>query len=315
MPRVSKEQIHAANRMTAIEFLRRYRPNSLVKSSARGEYQLAEHDSFKINGESSVWHWKSRDIGGKSALKYLIYVEGVPFVEAVQLLCEESPMYIPVQHEAVERERPPFRLPNPTLNNDRVTRYLLGRGISLPTIRYCIERKILYESAEYHNCVFLGKDSQGEPKYAALRGIYDYGKTFKREAPGSNKAYGFCIPPRKDSSTVAVFEAAIDAMAEMTLCGSMANKWRLSLGGISASEKEPPALQEFLQQHPEIRTIELRLDNDSPGRMASAHIQKIYADHYQMLDLPPCLEGGDYADVAKNNLMVRTAAHRAAVCR
>ena len=68
--------------MTAIEFLRRYRPNSLVKSSARGEYQLAEHDSFKINGESSVWHWKSRDIGGKSALNYLIYVEGVPFVEA-----------------------------------------------------------------------------------------------------------------------------------------------------------------------------------------------------------------------------------------
>ena len=63
--------------MTAIEFLRRYRPGSLVKSSARGEYQLAEHDSFKINGESSVWHWKSRDIGGKSALKYLIYVEGM----------------------------------------------------------------------------------------------------------------------------------------------------------------------------------------------------------------------------------------------
>ena len=124
--------------MTAIEFLRRYRPGSLVKSSARGEYQLAEHDSFKINGESSVWHWKSRDIGGKSALKYLIYVEGVPFVEAVQLLCEESPMYIPVQHGAVERERPPFHLPNPALNNDRVTRYLLGRGISLPTIRYCI---------------------------------------------------------------------------------------------------------------------------------------------------------------------------------
>ena len=38
--------------MTAIEFLRRYRPGSLVKSSARGEYQLAEHDSFKVDGES-----------------------------------------------------------------------------------------------------------------------------------------------------------------------------------------------------------------------------------------------------------------------
>lgn len=315
MPGVTQEQIAAARRMSAIEFLQKYRPNSLVKSSAHGEYQLAEHDSFKINAESSLWHWKSRDIGGKSALNYLIYVEGVPFVEAVRLLCEESPGYVPTPHEQVERKRPPFRLPPIAENCDRITRYLLGRGISNAVIQYCIERKILYESAEYHNCVFLGKNAQGVPKYAALRGIYDYGKPFKREAPGSNKAYGFCISPRKDSSTVAVFEAAIDAMAEMTLCGSMANKWRLSLGGISASEKEPPALQVFLQQHPEIRTIELRLDNDSPGRMASAHIQKIYADHYQMLDLPPYLEGGDYADVAKNNLMARSAAHRAAACR
>ena len=314
MPRVSKEQIHAANRMTAIEFLRRYRPGSLVKSSARGEYQLAEHDSFKINGESSVWHWKSRDIGGKSALKYLIYVEGVPFVEAVQLLCEESPMYIPVQHEAVERERPPFRLPNPAPNNDRVTRYLLGRGISLPTIQYCIARKILYESAEYHNCVFLGKDPQGVPKYAALRGIYDYGKPFKREAPGSQKQYGFCIPPMQPGTTVAVFEAAIDAMAEMTLCGDVADKYRLSLGGVSSSGKEPLALQEFLRQHPEITTIELRLDNDAKGRMASVGIRKIYADRYAVHDLPPDIENGDYADMAKNNLMARTAAHRA-VCR
>ena len=262
-----------------------------------------------------MWHWKSRDIGGKSALKYLIYVEGVPFVEAVQLLCEESPMYIPVQHEAVERERPPFRLPNPAPNNDRVTRYLLGRGVSLSAIRYCIERKILYESAEYHNCVFLGKDPQGVPKYAALRGIYDYGKPFKREAPGSQKQYGFCIPPMQPGTIVAVFEAAIDAMAEMTLCGDAADKYRLSLGGVSSSGKEPLALQEFLRQHPEITTIELRLDNDAKGRMASVGIQNLYREKYQVCDLPPNIENGDYADMAKNNLMARTAAHRAAPCR
>ena len=46
MPGVTQEQIAAARRMSAIEFLQKYRPNSLVKSSARGEYQLAEHDSF-----------------------------------------------------------------------------------------------------------------------------------------------------------------------------------------------------------------------------------------------------------------------------
>ena len=143
MPGVTQEQIAAARRMSAIEFLQKYRPNSLVKSSARGEYQLAEHDSFKINAESSLWHWKSRDIGGKSALNYLIYVEGVPFVEAVRLLCEESPGYVPTPHEQVERKRPPFRLPPIAENCDRITRYLLGRGISNAVIQYCIERKIL----------------------------------------------------------------------------------------------------------------------------------------------------------------------------
>ena len=95
MPGVSKEQIAAAKQMTAIEFLRRFRPNELVRSGSRGEFQLREHDSFKINGESSIWHWKSRDIGGKSALDYLIKVEGMKFVDAVLALCDECPGYIP----------------------------------------------------------------------------------------------------------------------------------------------------------------------------------------------------------------------------
>lgn len=124
----------------------------------------------------------------------------------------------------------------------------------------------------------MGKDPQGVPKYAALRGIYDYGKPFKREAPGSQKQYGFCIQPMQPGTTVAVFEAAIDAMAEMTLCGDAADKYRLSLGGVSSSGKEPLALQEFLRQHPEITTIELRLDNDAKGRMASVGIQNLYRE-------------------------------------
>lgn len=301
--------------MTAIEFLRRYRPGALEKSSARGEYQLVAHDSFKINGESSVWHWKSRNIGGRSALNYLIYVENVSFVEAVQMLCGESPSYIPVEHEQIEKKRLPFKLPPKAADNSRVTRYLLGRGVSLPVIQYCLDLKILYESAGYHNCVFLGLDEQGVPQYAALRGVYDYGKTFKIEQAGSDKRCGFCIPPDGESRTVAVFEAAIDAMAEMTLCGGKADKYRLSLGGISATENEPLALQEFLRRHPEVTTIELRLDNDSRGRMASECIQKVYAKRYNLLDLPPEIVNGDYADMAKNKLMARIAAERAAVCR
>ena len=82
MPGVTEEQITAAKQMSAIEFLRRYRPGQLVKAESRGEFQLKEHDSFKINETTSLWHWKSRDVGGKSALDYLIKVEGLKFVEA-----------------------------------------------------------------------------------------------------------------------------------------------------------------------------------------------------------------------------------------
>ena len=121
------------------------------------------------------------------------------------------------------------------------------------------------------------------PKYAALRGIYDYGKPFKREAPGSQKQYGFCIPPMQPGTTVAVFEAAIDAMAEMTLCGDAADKYRLSLGGVSSSGKEPLALQEFLRQHPEITTIELRLDNDAKGAW------RVSASGKSTLTATPCM--------------------------
>ena len=48
--------------------------------------------------------------------------------------------------------------------------------------------------------------------------------------------------------------------------------------------------------------------------MASVNIQNLYREKYRVCDLPPNIENGDYADMAKNNLMARTAAHRA-VCR
>ena len=127
MASVTKEQLAAAKQMSAIEFLQRYRAADLVPSAARGEYQLKSHDSFKINGASSVWHWKSRDIGGKSALDYLVYVEGCSFVEAVQMLCEEVPRYIPMRHEEIELQRMPFVLPPAAPDNRRVVAYLLER--------------------------------------------------------------------------------------------------------------------------------------------------------------------------------------------
>ena len=317
MPGVSKEQIAAAKQMTAIEFLRRYRPNVLVRSGSRGEFQLREHDSFKINGESSIWHWKSRDIGGKSALDYLIKVEGMKFVDAVLALCDECPGYIPPPQQ---KKRPEFILPPAAVNNRRVFAYLLKRGVDRKVIEACVRAGILYESADYHNAVFVGKDESGTARYAFLRGTYTRGKPFKAEVSGSDKRYCFYLPPKGKSSRVAVYEAAIEAMAHLTLERS-SDKYRLSLGGIYAPKegetawemKKPQALASFLARHPEIKEIEICTNNDFAGRWAAGHIEKAYQNKYRIMQNLPQKEGCDYADLTKE-LYEQQAARQKAAC-
>lgn len=325
MPGVTREQIAAAKQMTAIEFLRRYRPEELQRASSPGEFQLKSHDSFKIRAADSVWHWKSRDIGGKSALDYLVYVEGVRFVDAVERLCADTPC--PTSPlPALVREPKPFALPAAASDNARVFAYLQGRGVSRDVIAACVRQGILYESEPYHNAVFVGRDNSGKARYAFLRGTYPKGKSFRMEQAGSDKRYGFCVRPAGENRCVAVYEAAIDLLAHWTLEGAQ-DKHRLSLGGIYAPKegvtartgKLPPALDAFLARHPEIREIEVCTDNDHAGRWAAEHIEQAYRDRYQVcINLPPA-EGLDWADVAQKQMRKhwneRAVRQRAALSR
>lgn len=136
MPGVSQQEIEAAREMTAIEYLRRYQPGRLKKSSARNEWELTDHDSFKINGTTSRWHWKSRGIGGTCALNFMIHVDGADFLESVRFLSGENPSYCPPEY--TEPQRKPFVLPKRHINCGRVRNYLNSRGISDAVITYCI---------------------------------------------------------------------------------------------------------------------------------------------------------------------------------
>lgn len=312
-----KEELRQAKQMSAIEFLKRYRAEELVRCGA-GEYELRSHDSFKISESTSLWHWKSRDIGGKSALDYLVCVEDVPFTDAVQYLLEQdAPAYVPCRK--IEEHRP-FVLPPAAREEYRVELYLQSRGISLDVIRYCVSRGILYESLPYHNCVFVGLDRNGIPRYAALRSTCDGPKAFKGEQAGSDKRHSFCIPPAVRSRRAAVYEAAPDALAHMTLEGGRADKYRLSLGGIYVPQdtstdrpaKPPAALEAFLQNHPEVDALEICTDNDRAGRWAAQNIAKHYSKEYTVtVKLPPG-DGRDWADAAKEQKQERAVRSRAA---
>ncbi|HIZ30064.1 MAG TPA: DUF3991 domain-containing protein [Candidatus Fournierella merdipullorum] len=324
MPGVTKEQIRAAKQIRAIDFLLQYRPDDIVPSQCRGEFQLRSHDSFKISGETSLWHWKSRDVGGKSALDYLIHVEGMRFTEAVLLLLDQAPAVTCHDPAPMQLPKPkPFALPEAAADNRRVFAYLLHRGIDRRVISDCIRAGILYESARFHNAVFVGRDEDGVPRYAFLRGtLTNAAESFRAEVAGSDKRYSFCLPPEGESQRVAVYEAAIEVLAHLSL-EQTRDKYRLSLGGIYApkegvsagSFKKPAALTAFLEQHPNVCEIEICTNNDHAGRWAAEHIRREYEGKYRIVLNLPDREGADYGDLAQEKSKERAVRQRAALSR
>jgi hypothetical protein len=165
MPGVTREQIDRAKQVDLFSYLQQTKPQELVRIGH--EYCLRSHDSLKINPSNGLWNWHSHNIGGKTALDYLIHVEGIPFVDAVLMLCDE-----PIQRNVLAplpAEKRSFSLPTANSNNYQVESYLLSRGIALSVIHECIRQGILYESIPYHNAVFVGRDASGIPRHTALR--------------------------------------------------------------------------------------------------------------------------------------------------
>lgn len=74
------EDIRQAKQLDLLTYLQIYEPDQLIKVSG-DTYCTKEHDSLKIS--NGKWHWFSRQIGGKTALDYLVKVKGCSFLEAI----------------------------------------------------------------------------------------------------------------------------------------------------------------------------------------------------------------------------------------
>lgn len=304
MPYVTPEQIERAKQMDLLTYLQYYEPQELVRFSGN-VYTTRTHDSLKIS--NGKWCWWSRNIGGRSALDYLIKVRGMTLPEAVLQINGQAAVIPPVSSKVQEPSGPKkLLLPEKNENNDRVIAYLMGRGIHREIIDYCIRTKRLYESRDYHNAVFIGFDRHGVPKYATLRGTF--GKRFMGEVNGSDKHFSFSIPARNECSKLHLFESAIDLLSYCTLELLSGRDWRqdnyLSLAGIYMPKKIieestlPAALTQYLKNSPKINEITLHLDNDTAGRLAAKTIQTILPSIYMVSDEPP-KHGKDYNDYLK----------------
>ena len=294
MPYYTEEQIQQARSIDLLTYLQKYEPTELVH--VRGNtYCTREHDSLKIS--NGKWMWWSRGFGGNSALDYLIKVKGLQFIDAMRTLTDDSEDFQAATPKICSKDNSKegrkLLLPEKSETNLEVTRYLTGRGIDREIIRDCIDEGLLYESLPHHNCIFVGYDENGNAAYACYRATN--GERIMGEAAGSEKRYAFRI--NRTGSTLHVFESAIDLLSYATIMKMKTGEWRaepmVSLGGVYApspnrlSIKIPAALDNVLQNHQDVKTVVLHLDNDYAGKSATENLSLQLRCNYEVRNEPP----------------------------
>ena len=302
MAYIAAEDILKAKEMDLLTYLSNYEPQELVRVSGN-TYCTREHDSLRIS--NGKWYWFSQDIGGRTALDYLIKVKGFSFIKAVEEILGRASKKRPVFYRQKEKVKRNLLMPKLSNDTSRVERYLRGRGIHPCIIRYCLEKKILFESEDYHNAVFVGYDKDGVARYGALRGTIGM---YKGELTGSDKHFSFSMGENTTPKEVQVFESAIDALSYATLELIEGRDWKsdvyLSLAGVYQTKREnviPVALRRFLEENPTVSTIRLHLDNDEIGRGAAKGIVSELQIRYTVLDEPPSY-GKDVNDELKERI-------------
>lgn len=236
-------------------------------------YTTKEMDSIRIR-DRRTW-FRYSELRGGDAISFLERFENMGFSEAVEFLLNRHGGVR--NHRApppspAPKEDAPFVLPTPNSNNHRVFAYLnQTRCIAPQVIRDFIAAGLVYEEEKYHNCVFVGRNSGGQPVYAAKRGTYDKnGTEFRAGVPGSDKEIGFRLLCDEKDLRLFVFEAPIDLMSYCTLHREVKSN-AVALCGLY----EGP-VDTYLREHPQLRRIDLCLDADGPGQTAAERMKEKY---------------------------------------
>ena len=290
----TKYQIAKAQNIALLDYIES-RGYELIYS--HNEVRLKEHDSLVIS--NNKWKWFSRNKGG-GTLDFLIEYEGKGFKEAMQMLLgekgidEKKPLFkehIQKQPKIKEIEE----LPEKNNNYRRMYAYLnKTRCIDVDIINDMVNNKNLYQDKEHNNCVFVGRDKEGQVKYCLKVGTNTY-KKFKGEIPGSNKKFNVELYSFSENKSVYIYESIIDAMSHATLIkqrgSDYKNQNRISLGGVSDLK-----LEQYLIDNPNIKKIVVGLDNDEAGIEAGLKIKDKYTKlGYEVTKIVP-KHGKDFND-------------------
>ena len=248
------------------------------------EYRWLRHDSVMIN--KNEWYRFSQNKGGH-AIDFMKEFYGLSFAEAVkELLGEEGDRNKRTGKEDAGRQKvcpiplPGLELPERNESCEIARKYLIEqRKLSEQLVDQMIAKGDIYESKNYHNVVFVGRDKEQNPRYAAMRGTDE--NRYRGEARGSEKAYGFGHIGTDEK--LFVFESPIDLLSYIT---AVSEEWEkhsyISLGGLS--EK---AMKRMYTEYPHIHSIYLCLDNDEPGNKRCRQFVSLIPEELSVYRLEP----------------------------
>ncbi len=288
---VTAEEIQKAREIDAFSYLQAYMPGELVKLG-NGVYCTKTHDSLKLS--HGKWFWWSQGFGGVTALDYLVKVEGMDFVEAVQTLNSRAG-YVPSIVMPKAPTEKIISIPPHNFDCKTARQYLRKRGIDYEVIDYFIDYKMLAEETKTGYCLFFGLDENGKPKYGSVRATD--GRDFKKDLFGSDKKYAFGVCTNTENKCVRVFESAIDLMSFATLMKQAERNYLdenlISLAGVYEPKKDvseskvPVALDRYLSFNPDVTTVILHFDRDGPGSRAAKGLACALGDKYTVRYVPP----------------------------
>lgn len=230
-----------------------------------GKEYVWRDGSEKVTVRGNLWFHQYERIGG-DAVDFVRRFYNMDFPQAVNFLLGNNSGALP-QAEPVKREPPkPFTLPPKNDNMRRVYAYLLNhRGIDREVLSAFVHKGMIYESADYHNAVFVGYDEHSIARHAHKRGTGSE-STYKGNAESCDPRYSFHWTGT--DNILYLFEAPIDMLSFISL---HKENWR-SHSYAAACCVGDQVLFQMLKADPNIDTVCLCMDNDAAGQAANKRI-------------------------------------------
>lgn len=226
--------------------------------------------SQKVTIRGNLW-FHQYDREGGDAIDFVRRFYNKSYPEAMEYLLSGSSGTL-ITSPPVIKEIKPFELPPKNDNMRRVYAYLIKhRGIDSEVLSAFVKAGMIYESAEYHNAVFVGFDKNGNPRHAHKRGT-GQASSFKGNIDSCIPEYSFHWNGRSDR--LYLFEAPIDMLSFISM---HKDGWKNHSYAACCGVADR-VLWQMLKDNPNINYVYLCLDNDEPGQAAAYRIGKKLSD-------------------------------------